>query len=316
MTQVTARAKRLLGIVVAAIAFASHAAAESKVATPQSGKSPDFTCVVLSHYDAQKTAQAFKTFAMPLFGKHPERWTQEDAQNLFRNVAACNGKPENLVPQSRVNFIVWQRMWNEKLLVETLTLSALSMEIAATFKPQWPQSLRMPFCSDLLDWKRDPVWLFNNSNVIFSGSFNTISETEAATVKAYVKACKPIAKAVSAARKRRVDNSGIILDDIISSVDRDQSAQRWSTIEFIPQFMVEHEGRRVPFSYIGPTTQEIVLRLNTSEKNKIPLNQDELAAISKWSSDILRSTEPSPDQEYAKAVKGIVASQLFSLGTP
>jgi hypothetical protein len=314
MTEMTARAKAALAIALTTLAMPNDTRAAETVTTPvQQAVEPVDACLTLARYDVVKTAQAFSTFAMPVFGKHPERWTIADVNNLFANIQACDGKPTNLASQARVTYGSWRRNFNPDMLSRTLGVANASTEIARTLQPFWPSESKMPYCADLLKWKRDPVWLVNNAPDIFGTPFYALTDEGAGAIKNFVNACQPVVEAIVKARGSRIGTaSKTLLNDIVSSVERDQGAQRWSQIDFIPAFKVSYEGQPIPFSYIGKNTQEIALRLNTSERNKIPLSQEELATISRWTTDMLRFKREGPDVEYVKAIKAVVAAQLFA----
>jgi hypothetical protein len=316
MTEMTARAKAALAIALTMALTTAAGATETETQPVKQSVAPIDACMALARYDVVKTAQAFTTFSMPIFGKHPERWTVADVNNLFANVQACDGKPTNVVPQARVTYGSWRRIFNRDMLSKTLGISNASIEIARALQPFWPAESKMPYCADLLNWKRDPVWLVNNAAEIFGTPFYSLSDEGAGAIKNFVNACQPVVAAIVKARGSRIGTaSKTLLSDIVTSVERDQGAQRWAQIDFVPAFKVSYEGQPIPFSYIGKNTQEIALRLNTSERNKIPLSQDELATISRWTTDMLRSKKEGPDVEYVKAIKGVVAAQLFSQST-
>lgn len=311
-----ARAKTAIGIVLLGLGLGEKAVAQDIPASATKKKiTQNDVCFALAHYDLVKTSIAFSTFSMPIFGKHPERWTMADVQNLFANVRECNGKPKSLVPQSQVSLHAWKQIFNDDLISKTLAVSTASTEMAKKLKPNWPSTLKMPYCADLLTWKRDPVWLVNNSSDIFGSRLYSITDEAAGAVKNLINGCRPVVDAILKARGGHIKNAKAILDDIITSVERDQAAQRWAKIEFVPQFRIEHDGAPIPFSYIGKNTQEVLLRLNTSEKNGIPLNEEELAAISTWAKEMIRNSEIGPDAEYVRAIRNVVASQLFSQST-
>jgi hypothetical protein len=303
MTEMSARAKAGMVLVLGHLAFATAATAETQAVAPAT--TPVDTCSELARYDIVKTAQAFSSFAMPIFGKHPERWTVTDVSNLFANIQACDGKPLALAPQHRVIYGAWLRNFNKDMLGRTLGIASASIGIAKALQPVWPAATRMPYCADLLRWRRDPVWLVNNATEIFGAPFYSLTDDGAGVVKNLINACVPVVEAINKARGSKLSSPKTLLADIATSVDRDQGAQRWAQVEFVPQLQVTYEGQPIPFSYVGKNTQEIALRLNTSERNKIPLNQDELATISRWTTDMLRSNNVGPDAEYVRAIKAV-----------
>jgi hypothetical protein len=313
MTEIMARAKAAAAAVLATLLLPLASAAQTP--TEAAAEKQD-TCMALAHYDVTNTALAFSTYQMPIFGKHPERWTVNDVTNLFANIQACDGKPSNLLPQARVSYGTWRRLFSKTVLGNVLGVARASTEIATALKPIWPPGMKMPYCADLLEWKRDPVWLVNNAKDIFGSTLYSLTDEGAGAIKNFANACRPVVAAIVKARGSKMKSPNALIDDIVSSVERDQSAQRWEQIEFVPQFKVQYEGQQIPFSYVGKNTQEIVLRLNTSERNRIPLNQDELATISRWTTDMLRMSKAGPDTEYVKAIKAVVAAQLFSQSTP
>jgi hypothetical protein len=176
---------------------------------------------------------------------------------------------------------------------------------------RWPAGFNMPYCGDFLRWRRDPVWLLNNSEEIFGRSFTEVKDEDSFTIKQYVEACLPVMEGILKSRKQGSKNAVKITADILTTLDRDMSAQRWSNVVLVPELQITHDGKQIPLAYASETTKEVVLKINTSEQNKNPLDIDSLSTISTWVTDMNRKSVEGPDALYVSAIKKIVSRQLF-----
>lgn len=280
----------------------------------ENAKSQDI-CMVMAHYNAQKSVQALLNFSIELFGKHPERWAQADIDNLLANAKACDNKPEYLTIQTRVSFTSWRLGLNDQAIRKFLSIANRSIQVGETFRKDWPAGLHMPYCAELIEWKRDPDWFTNNSDVIFKTSFVDLPQEYEPILKGYVEACKPVAEEI--VRKRGLPRNRVsqVFADIETSLTRDLSAQRWKGIELVPALRLEHEGKPIPLAYVTASTRDIVLKLNTSETNKIALDINTLASISSWATDMKKRDVVGPDALYVEKIREIVARQLFEQET-
>ena len=268
-------------------------------------------CAILAHYNATKTAMALLTFSMEVFGKNPERWTVEDVDNLMRNAKLCDNQPAEYTVSTRVFYSNWRLALGDDSVKRLLAIANRSTQIADTVKDSWPAAFRLPYCGDLIKWRRDPVWLINNSKDIFGRSFTEMKEEDTATIKRYVESCVPVMQEILKVRRQGSQNAAKLTVDILATLDRDMSAQRWSHIALVPDLQVVHEGQPIPLAYVSAPTREVVLKINTSEQNKIALDIDSLSTISAWVMNVNRRIADGPDALYVEAVKKIVSRQLF-----
>jgi hypothetical protein len=305
MGEMTARAKFALAFgVVTTLLISGNAMAAEEPAEKNN-------CAILAHYNATKTARALLTFSMDIFGKNPERWTVEDIENLKRNARACDNQPAEYTTTTRVFYNNWRLALGDDSVKRFLAISNKSTQIADTMKEGWPTGFRLPYCGDLIKWRRDPVWLINNSRDIFGRSFTELKEEDSAAIKRYVEACMPVMQEILKIRKQGSQNAAKLTADILTALDRDMSAQRWSHIALVPDLQITHEGQPIPLAYVSNPTREVVLKINTSEQNRIALDIDSLSTISAWVMNMNRRSTEGPDALYVDAVKKIVSRQLF-----
>lgn len=302
----TARAKLALALVLSATALDGGNA----MASGQGTISND-NCAVLAHYNAAKTAKALFTFSMSVFGKHPERWTVADIENLKKNAIACDNKPVEYTVSTRVFSSNWRFALGEDSVKRFLAISNKSTQVAGIVTEQWPTGFRLPYCGDLLKWRRDPVWLVNNSSDLFERSFVEVKDEDSPTIKLYVESCLPVIEEIMKSRKLGSRNASKITSDIVTALERDISARRWTKIALVPELQITHDGKPIPLAYTSNTTRDVVLKINTSEQNKLPLDIDTLSTISTWVTDMNRKSVDGPDALYVAAVKKIVSRQLF-----
>jgi hypothetical protein len=268
-------------------------------------------CEVLAHFNASRTIKALYTFATPIFGKEPERWTVDDVENLLANAKACDNKPAKYDYTTRVYYNNWKYQLNGDPLSRFLAVANKSTQAADSVKRDWPQTMKLPVCGDLLQWKRDKDWLLNNSETIFGRAFLDLTETEKPIVKLYIDSCLPVMEGILKARRIEVRLADRIHEDIISSLDRDVSASLWKDIVLAPSLDVMHEGKKIPLAYVSDSTRDIVLKINTSEMNGVILDIDNLSLISGWVRDMERKKVTGPDALFVSAVKQVVSRQLF-----
>lgn len=307
----TARKKLALALALGMTWLNTHAMAEQVQSEPKDN------CSALAHFNATKTANAIFTFAMPVFGKHPERWTVTDVENLMKNAKECDNKPVEYAVGSRVYYSNWRFAMADERVKRFLDLANKSTQVRDLVKEKWPEQMKIPYCSDLLKWRRDPIWLTNNSKDIFGQAFIETKDESLPILKLYVEACLPIMEGILKARK--VGRSGAvkitatkITVDILSGLERDMSAQRWQEIALIPELQLVHNNQIVQLAYVSDQTRDIALKINTSEQNKIPLDIDTLSTISAWINDMnRRNTNDGPDALFVAALKTIVSRQLF-----
>lgn len=301
----TARAKfaLALGMVTTLLAGGNAMAAGEPAAKDN--------CAILAHYNATKTARALLTFSMDIFGKHPERWTVDDIENLKRNAKACDNKPAEYTVSTRVFYTNWKFALGGDSVKKFLATSNKSTQVAGMVADRWPAGFRLPYCGDLIKWRRDPVWLLNNSKDIFNRPFTEVKEEDSATIKLYVEACLPVMQEILKIRKQGSGNAARLTSDIVRSLDRDMSAQRWNHVALVPELQITRDGQPIPLAYISIPTREVVLKINTSEQNKIALDIDSLSTISAWVMSMNRKSVEGPDALYVEAIKKIVSRQLF-----
>lgn len=301
----TARAKLTLALGLIAFSFVSTNVLAGNEPAPKDN------CSILAHYNAAKTARALFTFSMDIFGKNPERWTVADIDNLKRNAQQCDNKPAEYTVSTRVFASNWKFALGEDSVKRFLAISNKSTQIADMVASRWPSGFTLPYCSDLLKWRRDQVWLINNSNEIFGQPFTEVRDEDSFTVKQYIEGCLPVMEEILKSRKQGSRNAAKITADILAALDRDMSANRWSDVVLVSELQISHEGKAIPLAYASDTTKEVVLKINASEQNGNPLDIDSLSTISTWVTDMNRKSVEGPDAMYVSAIKKIVSRQLF-----
>jgi hypothetical protein len=305
MGEMTARAKFVLALgTLATLLAGGNAQAAGAPAAKDN-------CAILAHYNATKTAHALFTFSMDIFGKHPERWTVADIENLQQNAIACDNKPAEYTVSTRVFSTNWKFALGGDSVKKFLAISNKSTQVAEMVAARWPAEFRQPYCGDLIKWRRDPVWLVNNSKDIFGRPFTEMKDEDSATIKLYVEACLPVMKEILKIRRQGSTNAVRLTADITTSLDRDMSAQRWNDVALVPELQISHEGQPLPLAYASEPTRDVVLKMNTSELNRVVLDIDSLSTISTWVTNMSRKSVEGPDALYVEAVRKIVSRQLF-----
>lgn len=295
-------------VLMAGAVVLSHATTATEVSASQSKAD---ACEVLAHFNANRTVRALFTFSTPIFGKEPERWTVDDVENLLANAKACDNKPVKFEFTTRVYYNNWKYQLSGEPLSRFLAVANKSTQAADFVQRDWPKTMKLPMCGDLLAWKRDQVWLLNNSDAIFGKPFVELTEYEKPIVKMYIESCLPVMEDIVKARKIETSTARRIHADIISSLERDVSAALWKEIVLAPSLDVTHEGKKIPLAYVSESTRDIVLKLNTAESSGVLLDIDTLSVISGWTRDMERKKITGPDALFVAAVKGVVSRQLF-----
>lgn len=290
------------------LAIAQARADDTPSKTPEASQD---ICMVLAHYDFEKTVNALTTFRADVFGKNPERWTVDDVKNLLANVSACDGKPLNVLLTFRVSAGNWKRALNDYRVRNFLEISNRSTQLGDEYQKAWPTSMKMPFCADLLKWKRDPVWFTNNAEDLFGGSFYQLNDADGNIVTKYVQACSPVLIEILKARQLDPKIADKFVNDITESIKRDQSAAIWNNVKLVPEFELKKDEKPIPLAYLSKPTRDIVIKLNAAITNNVLLDTDSLGQISTWIGDMNRANVKGPDQLYVEAIKSVVSNQLF-----
>lgn len=299
-----AKAKTILIAAVFATALYGNASAQPAAVT----MTHDEKCAYLSTIDADKLHQALTSYAGEVMGKEPERWEDADYINLATNADACNGQPVNIV--NKVNADFWRMKLADAQKINA-EINRRSLAIASTYAKFWTSEGPFPACASFLHWKRDDIWLTNNSKELFGKSFMEMTPDELGFYKRVAQECEPVMGAILDRWRRHPSQAEGIVKSIVQSIELDALAAQEKNLQIPQDMVVMNDGSRIPIAYLRPTTQKVVKRVLALEKANRVMPTNSLLQISKWADQLETEGKEGPDLAYARTIKSIVASHLF-----
>lgn len=265
-------------------------------------------CNALASIDPDKLLQALTTYAGKVMGKEPEHWTDVDYANLAANAMSCHGQPANLV--NKVNGEIWALKLTDARNTNA-EINLRSQAIVAAYTKFWKNEDEFPACSTFLRWKRDDVWYTNNSEELFGKPFMEMSKEDLSFFKRIVQECQPVMGSILDRWRRHPSTAEGIVNSVMSSIDMDAEAINEKKLAIPERLLVRYDGRRIPISYLRPTTQKVVMRVITLENKNRIMPTNSLIQFSHWANQVEAEDKDGPDLMYARAVKDIVADHMF-----
>jgi hypothetical protein len=265
-------------------------------------------CNYLSQIDADKLLTALRTYAGKVMGKYPEHWVDSDYANLLANAVSCHGLPAGV--QNKVDGEFWAMKLSEAQKANA-DINARSTAIAAAYGKYWKRDDEFPACVTFLRWKRDDIWYTNNSDKLFGTAFYDMKPDELGLFKRVSEECLPVMKAILERWRAQPKDADGIVESIQSSIKMDAYAAQESKINVPDSLQVTYGSRRIPISYLRPTTQKVVHKIIALENADRVMPTNALIQISKWAEQVENDDKDGPDLLYAQRIKNIVADHLF-----
>ena len=298
------RAKsKILAALLIAVAAAAPARAQIVQPTAQ-----DKLCQQMVRIDPWDVALKLRLFAGPVLGKDAERWSLEDLQGLLANAQACDGKPQGARPT--VSFSQWNLKLNTVYPMIKPVIEA-SATVRAKYAAAWSLPGGVPLCTALFGFRKDPVWLSNNSAKVFGTPFERMGPDQLAATRSFVGDCAPVLRQILDLRGEKADTADKLAGSIEKSIDRDQKIPMVTIEDLHPSLIAYRDGKRVPLAYVSPGTVSIVRRVNNAIVHGTRIKTQDLVVISKWADDIFRLMPAGPDRAYAEKVKEAATAQMF-----
>lgn len=266
------------------------------------------TCRILSEAGVQRTAQTLKVFADDVFGKPAELWQEQDFASLLSHAKICDGKPEGA--QQRVSYFSW-KLAIENIYAKVLEVTSVAVPISQKYSGVWPAREGVAVCSSIFSFRKDPIWLTNNSKDVFGVAFEAMDATQLDKARAFLDECSPVLEGILVARGKNKEPVAKIMRSVRLSVDRDSRIPLVKIDNLDPELVPIRDGRPVPLAYLSPNTVGIVRRVNTSLMRKIPLQTSDQVLISNWADDVFKLVPEGPDRAYAERVKFAITTQMF-----
>lgn len=265
-------------------------------------------CRELSQAGVAGTVEALKVFAGEVFGKPAELWQQSDFSALLSHAKICDGKPEN--SNQRVSFYSWNLALNN-VYPGVVALTDVSIPVSKKYAGIWPAHEGVALCSTIFDFRKDPIWLTNNSKEVFGVSFEGMTSTQLDAARTFLDDCSPVLEGILRARGKNKEPVARIVRSIKLSIDRDSRIPEVTIDNLDPELVPMRDGKAVPLAYLSPNTVGIVRRVNTSLLRRTPLQTSDQVLISKWADDVFKLVPEGPDRAYAERVKFAITTQMF-----
>lgn len=265
-------------------------------------------CAYLSTVDADKLLVALTGYAGKVMGKYPEHWVATDYANLVANARSCHGLPVGVQNQVNAEF------WTAKLAEAQKTnaaINARSTAIAVAYATYWTKNEEFPACASFLRWKRDDVWYTNNSDKLFGTAFYDMTPEMLGLYKRVAEECLPVMKAILERWRAMPSEADAVVSSMVASIEMDALAAQEAKLDVPESLQVTHGGRRIPISYLRPTTQKVVKKIIALENADRIMPTNALIQISKWAEQVEADDKTGPDLVYAQRIKSIVADHLF-----
>jgi hypothetical protein len=265
-------------------------------------------CAYLSTVDADKLFVALTGYAGKVMGKFPEHWVATDYANLVANAASCHGLPAGV--ENKVNADFWAAKLAEAQQTNA-AINARSTAIAAAYGKYWVKDEEFPACATFLRWKRDDVWYTNNSDKLFGTAFYEMTPEKLGFFKRVAEECLPVMRAILERWREEQSEADAVVTSIVASIKMDALAAQEAKLNVPESLQVSHGGRRIPISYLRPTTQKVVKKIIALENADRIMPTNALIQISKWAEQVETDDKSGPDLVYAQKIKSIVADHLF-----
>lgn len=297
-----AKAKTIVFVAALCAPVASTALAEAPPMNQQE------RCTYLSTIDADKLHQALTNYAGEVMGKEPEHWTDADYVNLATNAVTCNGQPADVV--NKVNGDFWRMKLADAQKINA-EINRKSVAIATAYGKFWGTDKPFPACAGFLRWKKDDVWMTNNSKELFGTAFMDMTPEMLGFYKRVVQECQSVMGSILERWRRHPSQAEAIVKSIVQSIEVDALAAQEKELKIPQHLVVMNGGERIPLAYLRPTTQKVVKRVIALERANRVMPTNSLLQISKWADQVESADDDGPDLMYARVIKDVVASHLF-----
>ncbi|MCZ7861705.1 hypothetical protein O9X98_09865 [Agrobacterium salinitolerans] len=265
-------------------------------------------CSYLATVDADKLLVALTGYAGKVMGKYAEHWEATDYANLVANARNCHGLPAGI--QNKVDAELWTRKLAEAQKTNA-AINARSSAIAVAYAKYWTKNEEFPACASFLRWKRDDVWYTNNSDKLFGTAFYDMTPEMLGLYKRVAEECLPVMKAILERWRAKPSEADAVVASVVASIEMDALAAQEAKLNVPESLQVTHGSRRIPISYLRPTTQKVVKKIIALENADRIMPTNALIQISKWAEQVEADDKTGPDLAYAQRIKSIVADHLF-----
>lgn len=265
-------------------------------------------CRTLSQTAVNSTVQTLKVFAGSVFGKPAELWQQSDFSTLLSHAKLCDGKPQD--SNQRVSFYSWNLALNT-VYPDVVALTDIAVPISAKYAGTWPANDGTALCSSIFAFRKDPIWLTNNSKEVFGIAFEDMTDRQIEASRSFLDDCSPVLEGILRARGKNKEPVAKIIRSMKLSVDRDSRIREVTIDNLDPELVPVRDGKPVPLAYVSPNTVGILRRVNTSLLRRTPLQTGDQVLISNWADDVFKLVPEGPDRAYAERVKFVVTTQMF-----
>jgi hypothetical protein len=271
-------------------------------------KSTGDLCLDMASIPIQSITEKLKLFAGDVLGKNAELWQEADFQALLTNARNCNGKPEGIDPA--VSFSSWN------LALTTIypmvrRITDVTVPLTERYKGIFPVEGGRMLCTKIFDFRKDSVWLTNNSDEVFGTPFEKMTPTQLTSARSFMADCQPALEEVLKLRGKNGDDAAKLIKSINTSIDRDQKIPAVQIDNLVEDLIPVRDGRVIPLAYVSPNTVAVVRRVNTSLLRKVRLQTDDLVLISQWADNVFQLVPEGPDRAYAERVKNAITKQMF-----
>lgn len=265
-------------------------------------------CMNLARTPTKTVTDGLRLFAGDVLGKNAELWQEKDFIAFLQNVRNCDGKPEGLEP--KVSFFSWSTALNAIYPI-VRKITDVTVPISEKYKGIFPVLDGTMLCSRIFDFRKDPIWLANNSDEIFGVPFEKMTPSQLQFAKAFLSECQPVLVEILKLRGKNDSDAAKLVKSINTSIDRDQKIPQVQIENLVEDLVPIRDGRAVPLAYVSPNTVSVVRRVNTSLLRKMRLQSDDMVLISKWADNVFDLIPEGPDRAYAEKVKTAITRAMF-----
>ncbi len=269
---------------------------------------PGDMCTNLAQMPVKQVTDGLRLFAGDVLGKNAELWQEKDFLALLANVRNCDGKPEGLEPT--VSFFSWNTALNAIYPIVG-KITAVTVPISEKYKDTFPLPEGRMLCTGIFDFRKDPIWLSNNSDQIFGIPFEKMTPSQLEAARAFLSECQPVLVEVLKLRGKNDADAAKLVKSINTSIDRDQKIPQVHIENLVDDLVPVRDGKAVPLAYVSPNTVSVVRRVNTSLLRKVRLQTDDMVLISKWADNVFDLIPEGPDRAYAEKVKLAITREMF-----
>lgn len=269
---------------------------------------PGDMCTNLAQMPVKSVTDGLRLFAGDVLGKNAELWQEKDFLAFLTNVRNCDGKPAGLEPT--VSFYSWNTALNAIYPIIS-KITAVTVPISEKYKDIFPVPDGRMLCTRIFDFRKDPIWLSNNSDEVFGVPFEKMTPAQLHSARAFLSECQPVLVEVLRLRGKNDADVAKLVKSINTSIDRDQKIPQVHIENLVGDLVPVRDGKAVPLAYVSPNTVSVVRRVNTSLLRKIRLQTDDMVLISKWADNVFDLIPEGPDRAYAEKVKLAITREMF-----